>query len=69
MIILSIAAAKALIDIDGLTAEDIAVKSMKIAADICVYTNHNTIIEIISNKKKDDTNNNKLLEPTTQEKK
>ena len=35
------AAARALIDVDGIGAEAIAQKSMKIAADTCIYTNHN----------------------------
>ncbi len=39
------AAAAALIDIESLSAEEIVKKSMKIAADICVYSNHNVIIE------------------------
>ncbi|MCC2646134.1 MAG: hslV [Rickettsiaceae bacterium] len=38
-------AAAALIDIDGISAEEIVRKSMKIAADICVYSNQNIIIE------------------------
>jgi ATP-dependent HslUV protease subunit HslV len=41
----ALAAARALIDIDGMSAEAIAKKSMKIAADICIYTNHNVIFE------------------------
>ncbi len=41
----ALSAARALIDVDGLDAEAIARKSMKIAADICVYTNHNIVIE------------------------
>jgi ATP-dependent HslUV protease, peptidase subunit HslV len=41
----ALAAARALIDIDGLDAEAIARKSMKIAAEICVYTNGNLVIE------------------------
>jgi len=36
-----------LIDQPGLSAEDIAKKAMKIAADICVYTNHTFTIESI----------------------
>ena len=36
---------RALADIEGLDAETIARKAMKIAADICVYTNHNVIVE------------------------
>jgi ATP-dependent HslUV protease, peptidase subunit HslV len=41
----ALAAARALADIEGLDAEAIARKAMKIAADICVYTNHNVIVE------------------------
>ena len=40
-----LAAARALIDVDGLSAEAIAKKAMKIAADICIYTNDNVIFE------------------------
>lgn len=41
----ALAAAKALKDIDGLTARDIALKALKIAGDICIYTNENIVIE------------------------
>ena len=41
----ALAAARALIDIDSLDAETIARKAMKIASDICVYTNGNIIVE------------------------
>src|SRR5579862_5540474 len=41
----ALSAARALIDIEGLDAEAIARKAMNIAADICVYTNHNVVIE------------------------
>ena len=41
----ALAAARALIDIDGLDAEAIARKAMAIAAGICVYTNHNLVVE------------------------
>ncbi len=41
----ALAAARALIDIDGLDAEAIARKAMAIAAGICVYTNGNIIVE------------------------
>jgi len=41
----ALAAARALIDIDGLDAETIARKAMAIAADICVYTNRNIMVE------------------------
>jgi ATP-dependent HslUV protease subunit HslV len=38
------AAARALMDSDK-SAEDIARRAMQIAADICVYTNHNVVVE------------------------
>jgi ATP-dependent HslUV protease, peptidase subunit HslV len=41
----ALAAARALVGIDGLDAETIARRAMKIAADICVYTNENVILE------------------------
>src|SRR5579859_4363639 len=41
----ALSAARALIDIDGLEAEAIARKAMGIAAEICVYTNTNVIVE------------------------
>ncbi len=37
--------ARALMENTTLTGEEIALKSMKIAADKCVYTNHNFVIE------------------------
>jgi len=41
----ALAAARALIDQPGLDAEAVARKAMKIAADICVYTNTNVTVE------------------------
>jgi ATP-dependent HslUV protease, peptidase subunit HslV len=43
----AMSAGRALIDIEGISAEEIVRKSMKIAADLCVYTNHNIILEKI----------------------
>jgi ATP-dependent HslUV protease subunit HslV len=43
----ALAAARALIDVDGLGAEAIARKSMAIAADICVFTNTRLTLEVI----------------------
>ncbi len=40
-------AAAAMLDNDLLTAEEIAKKAMHIAGDLCVYTNHNTIMETL----------------------
>ena len=41
----ALAAARALSSVDGLGAEEIARRAMKVAADICVYTNENITIE------------------------
>jgi ATP-dependent HslUV protease subunit HslV len=41
----ALAAARALMDVEGHDAEKIARRAMKIAADICVYTNLNIVIE------------------------
>jgi len=43
----ALSAARALIDVPGLDAEAIARKAMKIAADICVYTNTNVTVEVL----------------------
>ena len=42
------AAAKALLENSSLDAETVVVKSLAIAADICVYTNHQTTIETLT---------------------
>ena len=41
----ALAAARALMEVEGLDAEAIARRAMSIAADICVYTNHNLVLE------------------------
>jgi ATP-dependent HslUV protease subunit HslV len=41
----ALSAARALMDVKGMSAEDIARKSMGIAGDICVYTNNNIVLE------------------------
>ena len=41
----ALSAARALVDMDNMDAEAIARKAMKIAADICIYTNENLTIE------------------------
>jgi ATP-dependent HslUV protease, peptidase subunit HslV len=43
----ALAAARALLTVDGLTAEEIVRRSMRIAGDICVYTNHNLTLETV----------------------
>ena len=46
----ALSASRALIDDKDLSASDIVKKSMKIAADICVYTNHNLVLETLKTK-------------------
>ncbi|ODT86152.1 ATP-dependent protease subunit HslV [Phenylobacterium sp. SCN 70-31] len=43
----ALAAARALVDVDGLDAEAVARKAMGIAADICVYTNGSLTVEVL----------------------
>lgn len=43
----ALSAARALIENTDLKLEDIAQKAMKIAGDICIYSNHNIVIEKI----------------------
>jgi ATP-dependent HslUV protease subunit HslV len=43
----ALAAARALMSMDWLSAEEIARRAMKIAGDICVYTNGNVIVETL----------------------
>ncbi|WP_142849064.1 ATP-dependent protease subunit HslV [Telmatospirillum sp. J64-1] len=41
----ALAAARALMTVEDLDAETVARRAMKIAAEICVYTNHNVVVE------------------------
>ena len=43
----ALAAARALLEVEGLAPEEIARRAMRIAADICVYTNHSVIVETL----------------------
>ncbi|HQT68480.1 MAG: HslU--HslV peptidase proteolytic subunit [Rhodospirillales bacterium 20-60-12] len=43
----ALAAARALMTVPDLTPDEIARRAMKIAADICIYTNHNLIVETL----------------------
>ena len=43
----ALAAARALVEVDGLDAEAIARKAMEIAAEICIYTNGNVVVETL----------------------
>lgn len=42
------AAARALVDVPGISAEDVVRRSMKIAADLCIYTNSHLSLEKIT---------------------
>ena len=46
----ALAAARALMDIEGIDAETVARKAMSIAATICVYTNENVVVETINSE-------------------
>ncbi|MEE8548697.1 MAG: ATP-dependent protease subunit HslV, partial [Alphaproteobacteria bacterium] len=43
----ALAAARALIEATEMDAEEIAKKAMAIAADICIYSNHNLALETL----------------------
>ena len=43
----ALAAARALLTVDGLDAEEVARRAMRIAGDICVYTNYSVIVETL----------------------
>ncbi|MDD3947057.1 MAG: ATP-dependent protease subunit HslV [Clostridia bacterium] len=43
----ALSAARALLENTELSAEEIVRRSMKIAADVCIFTNHNLTIEIV----------------------
>ena len=49
-----IAAARALQDVEGLSAEDVAKQAMEIASDMCVFTNKNFLVESKDCKEKED---------------
>ena len=43
----ALSAARALMTVEGLSAEEIARRAMKIAGDICVYTNYSVTLETL----------------------
>eukprot|EP00519_Triparma_laevis_P002043 CAMPEP_0182517734 /NCGR_PEP_ID=MMETSP1321-20130603/42858_1 /TAXON_ID=91990 /ORGANISM="Bolidomonas sp., Strain RCC1657" /LENGTH=228 /DNA_ID=CAMNT_0024725499 /DNA_START=37 /DNA_END=720 /DNA_ORIENTATION=+ len=44
----ALAAARALKDVEGMGAEEIARKAMEVASDMCVYTNKEFVVEVIN---------------------
>jgi ATP-dependent HslUV protease subunit HslV len=65
-LIVSIAAALALMDIPELDAEQVVRRSMKIAGDMCIYTNNNLTFFQIDAATTDEskTDNSKAPQPT-----
>lgn len=51
LIMTLVAAARALMDIPDMSAEEVAKKAMTIASSMCVYTNDNFLVETIEAKK------------------
>lgn len=47
----ALSAARGMLDNQNLSAEEIAKRSMAIAADLCLYTNHNTTQEVLHSTK------------------
>jgi ATP-dependent HslUV protease subunit HslV len=47
----ALSAAKALYDIEDMNAEEICKKSMKIASELCIYTNYNLTLKKIKSEK------------------
>ncbi len=47
----ALAAARALIGVEGLSAEEVCRRAMKIAGDICVYTNDRVIVETLESSR------------------
>ena len=43
----ALAAARALLSVDGISAEEVARRSLEIAADICIYTNRHVTVEVL----------------------
>jgi ATP-dependent HslUV protease subunit HslV len=43
----ALAAARALLDVEGISAEEVCRRAMRIAGDICVYTNGNITLETL----------------------
>ena len=53
-------AARALVDSTKLSAKEIVEKSLNIAADICIFTNHNLVIESLDTKDNKSSSSKKL---------
>ncbi|NCA68360.1 MAG: ATP-dependent protease subunit HslV [Clostridia bacterium] len=43
----ALSAARALLENTDMTASEIVLKAMKIAGDICIFTNHNVVLEVV----------------------
>ncbi|EGC35031.1 hypothetical protein DICPUDRAFT_34073 [Dictyostelium purpureum] len=59
----ALSAARALLTVPDIDPEEIAKRSMKIAADICIYTNHNFVMEVLTSDSNENNNKNDLSSP------
>lgn len=50
----ALSAAMAMMDRDDMTADEIVLRAMKIAGDICVYTNHTLVVEHLGEEVKEE---------------
>jgi len=50
----ALSAARGMLDNNNLTAEEIAQRSMKIAGDLCIYTNHHTTTVVLPSKPREE---------------
>ncbi|KAM9960969.1 hypothetical protein ACTFIW_010132 [Dictyostelium discoideum] len=62
----ALSAARALLTVPDLDPEEIARRSMKIAADICIYTNHNFILEVIDSNNENKDNLNPIIDGSSE---
>lgn len=65
--VFALSSARALYENTNLKAEEIVRKSMKIAGDMCIYTNHNLSLEKIVIENKTEKKDNKKVDKTKKE--
>lgn len=53
------AAARALMDLPDMSAEEVASKAMNVAANMCIYTNHEFMIETLDTVEEEETEGEK----------
>ena len=58
----AIAAARALMTVPDVSAEEVCQRSMDIASDMCVYTNKSFMLEVMDDDKKADDDEGKAVD-------